>query len=130
VSPEEPEPLPELVADVVMAWCDAVDTENADAVWNLMDTNLKVAIAQTWLYDNRDHPQLRSHRPLQELSSTLTTTPPVGQMASEIWAPFMLAVVRRLSFQTPPFPREHWGLTSIRRPTGEDLEVCSFATPA
>lgn len=120
---DQVEQVPPIVSERVYVWCDALAAGDVDAVWFLMDKALQTAIAQSWLFDNRANPTLEPYQPLDEFASLLVEGPPVGGAGEEIWAGLMQGVLRRLSAQGPPFPRDRWGMTSNRRPAGDDLEV-------
>lgn len=103
--------------DTANKFVQAVKKKRFDRAWNLLTPTLRLVLAQSWVWANKDHPNLASYDP-QELAKSLSATKPNHKLAKDFTAT-QLREFRSLFSSID----ETWGAASNPRPIGIDYEL-------
>jgi hypothetical protein len=101
-------------------WLEAVfDDHNFDAAWRVMDENLRLVIAQDWVWSNRNHPHVR-FSPRDEIArrrAGADTTHP-------LWRAF--AAIHLNKLLDIGYDRARWRAATWPRPVAPGYELVLF----
>ncbi len=121
---ENVESVPEGATETVFGWADAALAGDFPTMWRLMDPDLRLAEAQTWVLANEGHPGLEGEDH-DELATELAQLHSAHRLRP-IFEEARVATARK---SLPTWPRERWSPSSHRRLIGEDLDVVLMLDP-
>jgi hypothetical protein len=119
------ERVPQDAVEIVFAWAKAALNGDFPSMWHVMDANLRLCEAQSWVYASQGHPSLEGwdRDTLADELAQVTSGNPLRRFFQED----VLAAIRRESI--PQWAPERWSHAQNRRIVGEDLDVILVVNP-
>jgi hypothetical protein len=102
-------------------WMTLVLSGNLRAVWPRTDATLRLALAQAWLWANREHPDVASYD-LDDVARSLAGL----TFDHDLWAAFEETQTREFRDAWPDFNHDDWGAASRPRPVPPDCEIVFY----
>jgi hypothetical protein len=100
-------------------WLERANAGDFGGLWGMTDPNLRLVIAQDWIWANRTHPDFES-RDIDELARGLAFDVPSGDLAESF------TEIQLGKFQDIGYVADDWGVASRPRLIAPDYELVLF----
>src|SRR5438552_969394 len=104
-----------------LAWLEAIFNDDLLAAWRVTDPNLRLVLAQAFLWANREHPHTAGYD-LGETARTLASL----DADHDLWPSFVQTQLREFHEAFDEFFSVPYGAGSRPRPVGIDYEIVKF----